>query len=172
MFNKFLNTFNVSNDVFNNISKININQNASLDYVINELNKNNIDLKKLPIGLLSKITFTEFKYFNNITIDEIFFIIISFITLIIIMLRNYNFIESRKFNFSKKTKKIFKKFSKYLNYFLGFIYLLYSIYMIKLIFCNKQFILISRYSYMYTYFITGITLLSSLYYYWHDKIID
>jgi hypothetical protein len=172
MFNKIFNTFNVSNDVLNNISKININQNASLDYVINELNKNNIDLKKLPIGLLSKITFTEFKFFNNITIDEIFFIIISFITLIIIMLRNYNFIESRKFNFSKQTKKIFKKFTKYLNYFLGFIYLLYSIYMIKLIFCNKQFILISRYSYMYTYFITGITLLSSLYYYWHNKIID
>ena len=170
--NKIFNSFPVTQDVFNKLNKININQNVSVNDVINELNKNNIDLKEVPIGLVSKITFTEYKFFNDITVDEVFFIIISICTLLLIMLRNYNFVESRRFNFTKDTKKKFKKYIKFINYFLGFIYLTYSIYMIKLVFCDKQYILISRYTYMYTYFITGITLLSSLYYYWSNKLVD
>jgi len=73
---------------------------------------------------------------------------------------------------TSEAKKKFKKYIRYVNYFLGFIYLVYSIYMIRLVFCKKEFILISRYSYMYIYFVTGITLISSLYYYWRNELID
>ena len=162
---KFFNPFNVSTDVLTKINKINVHQNVSLDYAINELNKQNINLKDVPLGFLGKITFTEYKFFHNITIDDIFFIIISMSTLLLIILRNTNFVENKKFKFSKKTKDTINLIIKYLNYFLGFIYIFYFIYMIKLVLCEKQFILISRYSFMYTYLITGITLLSSLYYY-------
>jgi hypothetical protein len=169
---KFFNSFPVTPDVFNKMNKLHINQNVSVNEVVNELNKNKINLKDVPIGFLSKITFTEYHFFTNSTIDEVFFIIMSICTLILVILRNYNFVESRRFNFSKEAKKKFKKYIRYVNYFLGFIYIIYSIYMIRLVFCKKEFILISRYTYMYTYFITGITLLSSLYYYWRNKLID
>jgi hypothetical protein len=169
---RIFNSFPATPEVFNKMNKLHINQNVSVNDVVNILNNNNIDLKEVPIGLVSKITFTEYKFFNDISIDDVFFIIISLCTLFLIMLRNYNFVESKRFNFSKETKQKFKKYIRFINYFLGLIYIIYAIYMIRLVHCKKEFILISRYSYMYIYFISGITLISSLYYYWRNELID
>jgi hypothetical protein len=169
---RIFNSFPVTPEIFNKMNKLNINQNVSVNDVVNILNNNKIDLKEVPIGLVSKITFTEYKFFNDISIDDVFFIIISLCTLFLIILRNYNFVESKRFNFSKETKQKIRKYIRFINYFLGLVYIIYAIYMIRLVYCKKEFILISRYSYMYIYFISGITLMSTLYYYWRNQLID
>jgi hypothetical protein len=154
-----LNPFNVTNDIFNKINKLNLNQNITLDHVINELHKKDINIKNISLGLLSKATFTEPSYFQNITFDDLFLFLISILTFILVISKNYNTIENSNFKFSKKVKQRIRFIKKILKYFLGFIYILYGLYMIKLVLSNKQFILTNRYIYIYTYIITGLTLL-------------
>lgn len=163
----FFNIFNpytTNVDFINKINKIKLHQNITLNNVINELNKNKIDLKEIPIGLLGKITFTEQSYFKNITFDDIFFITITILSIILIISKNYTFIENKfKFKFSENPTKIFLFIQNKSKFILGFVYIAYSLYMIKLLFNNKQYILINRISFIISYFISGLTLIANLY---------
>jgi len=159
IYKHLLNPFNDTDNIFNKINKLNLNQNITLDHAINELHKKDINIKNISLGLLSKATFTEPSYFQNITFDDIFLLLISILTFMLVISKNYNIIENTNFKFSKEIKQIIRFIKKILKYLLGFIYILYGFYMIKLVLSNKEFILTSRYIYIYTYIITSLTLL-------------
>jgi hypothetical protein len=163
IYQKIFSSFNISKDTLLQLTDIKLNQNCSLNYAINELNKKQIDTKKVPLGVLSRLTFTEFTYFHNITFDDIFFGTISFLTLLLLIIQNINNFENNNFKFSDKTKEQINTVKKIINTILGFIYIIYAIYMIKLVLVDKQFILISRYTYLFTYIATGFTILNTLY---------
>ena len=163
IYNKFFSPFNICKETLIKLNDVKLNQNNTLDHVINEFTKKDIDIKEIPLGVLSRITFTEFTYFHNITFDDIFFGIINFLNISLIIAQNINKIENKNFKFSDKTKEYINYIQKYINIFLGFIYILYAIYIIKLVLFDKQFILTSRYTYLFTYITTGLSLISTIY---------
>jgi len=157
---KILSFYNVSPVTVNTLLKMNLHQNVNLSYVIDEITKKGIDLKTIPLGVLSQVTFTEHAIFNTFTIDDIFFILIGLLNLIIILCRNNKVFDDTKYKFSNKTKQLLKSISQNLNTFLGFIFIIYGFYMIKMLLFEKQFILVSRYVYVYTYLFAGFAIIS------------
>lgn len=157
-YHMFLKIYNDEN-VFKNISNLSLNQNANLQYVVDELQKKSIDLKTITLGTLSRATYTDYAVFKNITFDDIFFSIIAIITVILIILQNYKLLDKTKYKLSKNTRKNIKNVHSNINCILGFVYVLYGLYMIKMLVFEKNNILVSRYMYVYTYLLAGLTII-------------
>ena len=151
------NTFN-KNNILKIVNSINIHQNIKLDYVVNEIIKKNINLKDIELGTLSRITYSDYTKYINLTIDDIFFIITIIFTLILILLKNDEFLI-KVLKISNSNKQKIKKIYNIINYILGFFYIIYAIYMIKMLLYNKHYILVSRYIYLFTYMLAGLTII-------------
>jgi hypothetical protein len=155
---KIFNPFLTDIDTYVRLSNLHLHQNISLDYVNAQLAKHQIDPTKVNLGILSKITFSEFSNFRTLTNDDIFIILINFFLLAIVFLKYVGVYEKVMGKISKNTKTDIKDLRKMFRYFTGFLYIAYSIYMVKLIFSNKQYILTSRIVYLFTYALAGITI--------------
>jgi len=138
---------------------LNFNPNIKLFDAVNSIKKNNIDLDKIPISLLSKISLSEISFFNNFTIDEIFIYIITFLNIIVILFSNKYIIENKILNLSNKTKENIININKNIKIILGIILIIFSIYMIKMLFITKNYIIVNRKIYIFIYLITAIRIL-------------
>ncbi len=160
---KIFNPFLTDIDLYRKLSNLHLHQNISLEYVNAQLSKHQIDPKKVNLGVLSKITFSELSNFRTLSTDDIFIMIINFFLLAIVLLKYVGIYEKIIGEISQNTKTDIKDLRKMLRYFIGFLYVIYSFYMIKLIFSNKQYILTSRIVYLFTYGIAGITIAVSFF---------
>ena len=141
------------------LDKLNFNPNINLSDAINSIKKNNIDLDKIPLRLLAKISLSEISFFNNFTIDEIFIYIITFLNIIVIVFSNKYILENKILNLSDKTKENIININKNIKIILGIILVIVSIYMLKMLFITKDYIIVNRTIYMFIYLITAIRIL-------------
>jgi hypothetical protein len=154
--NKYLGIIEENKNVIHNIN--NLNQNIKLDYVINKVNDHKLDITSISLGTLSKMTYSKYNLFLSMTYDDIFIFTIIFLNFIILILKNKEMHIALKL--SDKNKENLELYSKYINYFLGFIFIIYTLFMLYMILCEKSYILVNRFSYIYTYLFAAIAIFS------------
>jgi len=140
------------------LDKLNFHQDIKLSEAINKMNQNNIDPQNIPIGVLSKISMSEFSFINDFTIDDIFLYVITFLNIIIIACSNKYIIENNIFKCSNETKQKILNINKYTNIILGIILIIYAIYMYRMLSVNKNYMLVNRKNYIFIYLITAISI--------------
>jgi hypothetical protein len=140
------------------LDKLNFHQDVKLLDAINSMNQNNIDPKNIPIGMLSKISMSEFSFINDFTIDDIFLYIITFLNIIIIICSNKYIIENSIYKCSNETKQKILDINKYINIILGIILIIYAIYMYRMLYVNKNYMLVNRKNYIFIYLVTAISI--------------